>query len=62
MRKKIVRSRTSNAKRPLQLARETIRTLSPEELTEAAGGRGAVAQVCPWNTAGTELPNDPSGV
>jgi len=65
MRKKIVRgtsSRKSNAtptaKRPLQIAKETIRTLSSDELTNAAGGQAA-ALVCPWNTASTREPSDP---
>jgi len=65
MRKKIVRGTSSRksittptAKRPLQIAKETIRTLTSDELTRAAAGAAAV--ICPFTTASTRDPGDPN--
>ena len=62
MRKKILRGTSSRkslttptAKRPLQIAKETIRTLSSDELTQAAAG--VAARYCPLNTVETREPD-----
>ncbi len=68
MRKKTTRGTSSRntitkptANRSLQIARETIRTLSSDELSQAA--TGAAALICPWDTDQTQQTKDtmPSG-
>jgi hypothetical protein len=49
------------AKRSLQIAKETIRTLSSDELSQAATGVAAPGITCPWNSSVTLTEKDPGG-